>query len=333
MPQRAAIVTTLRDAESVLDSYIKYHHAIGFEHFFLFFDDPEDPALKQFSDLPHITAIPNDEVLHQRWKWTNLYQTDYIRKSLNEHLARQLLNTELAISWAMKMGMQWLLHIDVDELFYSPDHHTVEQHFQSLYDQGFRLVRYVNYEGVPESAGIQNYFKEVTLFKKNPWILPDKKLGTKEKEIIKDIPQVPDELFFNFYGNGKSAAYLCNGLMPQGPHGFHLPEDPPGNLSDPYNSEDFIILHYPCCGFEAFWTRHVTLGKFSDKFLGVIDIAAAIGTTTLEARDVVCSGDRDQAMKFYESRLMINNKADIQKLIESQLACRILEPSETIAKL
>lgn len=331
MPQRAAIVTTLRDAESVLDSYIKYHHAIGFEHFFLFFDDPEDPALKQFSDLPHITAIPNDEVLHQRWKWTNLYQTDYIRKSLNEHLARQLLNTELAISWAMKMGMQWLLHIDVDELFYSPDHHTVQQHFQSLNDQGIRLVKYVNYEGIPESVTIDNYFEEVTLFKKNPWNPPGKKLSEEEKEVIKPIPQVPDEWFFNFYGNGKSAAYLCNGLLPNGPHEFLLPEDQAKGRSDAHNSDDFVILHYPCCGFQAFLTKYATLGKFPDKFLGTIDIASTIGTFHLEARDVVAAG-QEQALKFYQTRLMIDNEAHKQKLIDSQLACRIVEPSETLSK-
>ena len=330
MPQRAAIVTTLRDAGSVLDSYIKYHHSIGFEHFFLFFDDPNDPALERLSKVPHITAIPNDEVLHQRWKWTNLYQTDHIRKSLNEHLARQLLNTELAICWAKEKGMQWLLHIDVDELFYSAEH-TVQEHFQSLHDQGIRLVKYVNYEGIPESVTIDSCFKEVTLFKKNPWNPPGKKLSAEEKQVFSSIPQVPDEWFFNFYGNGKSAAYLCNGLLPNGPHEFLLPEDRARGWSDANNSDDFVILHYPCCGFEAFLTKYATLGKFPDKFLGTIDIASTIGTFHLEARDVVAAG-REQALKFYETRLMIDNEAHVQKLIESGLACRIVEPSETLSK-
>lgn len=330
MPQRAAIVTTLRDAESVLDTYIEYHHSIGFEHFFLFFDDPDDPALRRLSDVPHITAIANDESLKQRWKWTTLYETDYIRKSLDEHLARQLLNTELALTWAKEKGMQWLLHIDVDELFYSPDH-TVQQHFQSLHAQGIRLVKYVNYEGIPESVTIDNYFKEVTLFKKNPWNPPDKRLSEEEKEVIKAIPQVPDGWFFNFYGNGKSAVYLCDGLLPNGPHEFLLPEDRARGRSDAYNSDDFVILHYPCCGFQAFWTKYATLGKFPDKFLGTIDIASTIGTFHLEARDVVSAG-QEQALKFYEARLMINNESHKQKLIDSQLACRIVEPSETLAK-
>lgn len=332
MTQRVAIATTLRDADAVLDSYIKYHHSIGIDHFFLFFDEPNDPALKRYSNLPYITATPNNDILHQRWKWTTLYQTDYIRKSLDEHLARQLLNTELAISWAIEKEMQWLLHIDVDELFYSPDH-TVQQHFQSLKDQGTRLVRYVNYEGVPEAAAIDDYFKKVTLFKKNPWTRAGRKLSLEEQQVFKDIPQVPDDWFFNFYGNGKTAAYLCEGLLPNGPHDFLLPEDRRKGSSDAHPNDDFVILHYPCCGFEAFWTKYSTLGKFPDKFLGTIDIASTIGTFHLEARDVVSTGDREQAMRFYESRLMIKNKADIQKLIESELACRIVAPSQALANL
>lgn len=42
---RAALVTTLRGAAPVLDSFIRYHLARGFAHLYLFFDDPDDPAL------------------------------------------------------------------------------------------------------------------------------------------------------------------------------------------------------------------------------------------------------------------------------------------------
>ena len=38
--RRAAIVTTLRNTESVLASFLDYHLSIGFDHVFLFFDDP-----------------------------------------------------------------------------------------------------------------------------------------------------------------------------------------------------------------------------------------------------------------------------------------------------
>ena len=51
MTVRAAIVTTLRNADAVLDDFIAHHLAAGFEHIFLFFDDPRDPGLERAREL------------------------------------------------------------------------------------------------------------------------------------------------------------------------------------------------------------------------------------------------------------------------------------------
>ena len=45
MTSRAAIVTTLRDSATVIESFVAYHRVIGFDHILLFFEDPADPSL------------------------------------------------------------------------------------------------------------------------------------------------------------------------------------------------------------------------------------------------------------------------------------------------
>jgi len=162
MPQRLAIATTLRNAAPVLESFIRYHRAVGFDHLFLFFDDPEDRALAEAQRDDHVTAIPNDEHLQQRWKASTLFAAPFAQA---EVMARQCLNLEVAIDLARQRHIDWLLHIDVDELFYSA-HQSVQDHFAILTARQVPGIIYPNYEAVPEQVDVVDYFKEVTLFKK-----------------------------------------------------------------------------------------------------------------------------------------------------------------------
>jgi hypothetical protein len=99
-------------------------------------------------------------------------------------MPRQCLNAEVASVRAVThpdaLGgpMDWLLHIDIDELFMLPGAGAdgggggastmVPEHFASVPpSEGF--VAYVNHEAVPEHSGdIGNYFLETSLFKRNP---------------------------------------------------------------------------------------------------------------------------------------------------------------------
>src|SRR5215469_6029626 len=163
---RAAIVTTLRNAGSVLDSFIGYHLSIGFGHLYLFFDDPNDPDLPRLAGNPAITAIAHDADLRNRWRELPQYreQSAFLDR---EVMARQVLNTEVAMEMARGDGFAWLLHIDSDELFYSP-YESAAAHFQSLENQAFETVQYMNYEAVPERDEIGDFFREVDLFKVPP---------------------------------------------------------------------------------------------------------------------------------------------------------------------
>src|SRR5581483_11796741 len=99
MNGRAAIVTTLRNAGNVLDSFIAWHLGIGFAHLYLFFDDPADPDLPRLSADPRVTAIAHDPVLRERWRHLPQFagQQAFLDR---EVMARQVLNTELAMELA-----------------------------------------------------------------------------------------------------------------------------------------------------------------------------------------------------------------------------------------
>ncbi|CAE8584312.1 unnamed protein product [Polarella glacialis] len=81
------------------------------------------------------------------------------------------------MSWARADGCEWLLHIDLDELFVAVDGRTAPQHFGSVPAE-HNTVAYVNHEGVPEipSTGAADYelrlarnrFEAVSLFRRNP---------------------------------------------------------------------------------------------------------------------------------------------------------------------
>src|SRR3954468_11997920 len=106
---RAAIVTTLKNAGAVLDSFIAYHLAVGFEHIFLFFDDAADPDLPRAAANLRVTAIAHDAALRERWRALPQY-AEQARFIDSEVMARQVLNVELAMQLARERGFDWLLH-------------------------------------------------------------------------------------------------------------------------------------------------------------------------------------------------------------------------------
>lgn len=319
----AAIVTTLRNAGPVLDSFIAYHVAIGFGRLYLFFDDPHDPDLARAAAHPAVRAIAHDAGLRERWRRLGQY-TDQAPFVDREVMARQVLNTELAMELARADGFAWLLHIDSDELFYSP-HQSAAEHFESLDQQKLETVQYMNYEAVPERDDIGDCFREVDLFKVPPH-LNRQAVTPALVQAIRRTPQLHPN-FFNFYATGKSAVRLAaTHMRPAGVHHFVQPD----GRWEGGQSKHHFILHYACCGFENFWTKYVTLGRFADQWWEKYDIAQLAGPFHLEARDVVATGNRDVGRAFYRQRVSIQNKERINELLAVGALARFAQPREIL---
>lgn len=320
---RASIVTTLKNAGNVLDSFLAYHLAIGFAHVFLFFDDAADPDLPRAAAYPGVTAIAHDAALRERWRRLPQYdeQAPFMER---EVMARQVLNVALAMELARERGLDWLLNIDSDELFFSPGE-SASDHFAALSKQPVETVVYLNYEAMPEREDIGDFFREVNLFKVPPE-LNRRPITAEVVRAVKTTPQFnPD--FFHFYGSGKSAVRVsAPGMQPNGVHSF-VRRDGPWQTAE---SRQHHILHYACCGFDAFWMKYCTLGRFSDQWWEKYDIAASIGRFHLEARDVVARGDRDAARAFYRERVIMEDKQRVDALIGLGVLARFPQPRQIL---
>jgi hypothetical protein len=320
----AAIVTTLRDSAAVIESFVAYHRAIGFDHLFLFFDDPADPMLAWAQAQDGVTAIPQGDALRQAWSGLKRYDGNAAHVE-REVMARQVLNVEHAMNLARAQGLKWLLHIDADELFHVPGGDAAA-HFAWLETTAIETVSYANFEAVPEAEETGDFFRAVTLFKK-PKLLRAPPLP-EAKALIERTGQLAPN-FFHFYDNGKSAVRLnAAGMLPKGVHSFVRP----GKYASAQSPQQFI-LHYACCGFDAFWQKYRTLGRFADQWWNKYDIVASIGPFHLQARDAVMSGDVEHARRFYRERVMIDDAALVADLTRHNLLARIDEPAKILGAL
>jgi hypothetical protein len=322
---RAVIVSTLKDSEAVLEYWIRYHLEAGFAHLYLFFDDANDASIEIARKFDAVTAIVSDADLHKLWESTSIYSRpeDFNRRNDGQTgvMTRQCLNVEVAISMALDAGFDWITHIDLDELFYSPVI-SVAEHFDAMNRASIDHITYLNYEAIPESSEVSNFFRDVTLFKPNPGMFPGGKPTAQQKQLLDSISYFKSQFFLS-YPNGKSAARLRRDLISYGVHYFRLA----AQEFEPKFSVDPAILHYPCCGFDHFWQKYTTLGPIPDKWYGHRDIRSLIGPFHLDSRDVVMAGNKDAARAFFSERVMLTEPSVIEALIDAKLLVRITDPS------
>ena len=199
----AAIVCTLRAAPpSSVQTFISHHLALGFSQLYLFFDDPDDPAMDVALAAAaggSVTPIVRNAALEAEQRVRCSLHSKLSAAIPTEIMARQQLNCETAAQRAVTAGIDWLLHIDVDEAFCLPTPagpekfsamdagmdrteevpagesgtarpKPVELHFGSM-DPSLCHVAYLNHEAVPERVSREaaaDYFEEHTLFRRNP---------------------------------------------------------------------------------------------------------------------------------------------------------------------
>lgn len=322
-----AVVTTLRAAGALLDDFIDYHLAAGFSRIYLIFDDPADPDRARVQGRLGVEAIAADGAWRERWCRSPLFVE--LRASVDQEvMARQILNASLVADLARDAGHDWLLQIDIDELFL-PAGGDARALFHALRDQPVDVMGFANMEAVPEHDVVNRPFAEVSLFK-----VPVEEM----RRIVAPDSALADALrrsrrfgsgFFNLYSNGKSAVRLAApGVQPFGVHDF----DRPGGGARRQRVRDAVILHHACCGLEAFKSKYRLLGRFADRWWNRYDIAAAIGPFHLEARDVVMGGDDRTIADFYRARVAMTDQAEVAFWESRGLLRRLSGPSRLLTR-
>jgi hypothetical protein len=304
----SAIVTTLRDAGPSLDSFVRYHLAIGFDRIYLFFDDPSDSDAARIEAHRDVVVTRSGTALQSAWTKTASYPLvgPYVG---TEVMARQCLNAEVAIQQAQRDGIDWLLHIDADELFYL-DGFALDGHFSQLDDAGVRGVVYLNHEVLVDRYEVTDCFKELRHFKINPALRrPSAGPGPSKR--------------FLCYTNGKGAGRVGPGLIANGVHGFWNGEPGAEAVTATVGPR---ILHYCNAGFDQFWRKYHLLGDFADTWYG----KAPVLRFHLAARDALKNGGAEVARLFYREQVWVPPE-EIARLHTDGHALRIDEPSRILA--
>ena len=239
-----AVATTCASSSRQLTDWLEYHRAIGVTRFYIFEEGTTagrwSPDVYVFSRK---TANENQKNSPSRFaKWlAPYYASGNSTCGANALFVRQTLNLELAIARAKKDGIEWLLHVDVDELVYPAGSSTFDLR-DVLARQSPHIDRVVfpNYEAVPERPSYElnepNTFKSVTLFKRNHLHIDTATYARFAQSARRDNPN-----FFLAYANGKSACRVSSpGLRPNGAHRFKTK----GGGKEVTISES-AVLHYP----------------------------------------------------------------------------------------
>jgi hypothetical protein len=316
------IVATVRTYDMTpIRSWVRYHRALGFERLYLFMD-PDDQGLEETRRLPGVAVIVIDDAYRESLRHhsyaqqfaAHIFATGAAKTSPNALTALQLANMAVGLDLARRDGIRWLLHIDSDELFY-PGKGDAREHFQLLDDLSIGQARYINHEAVPVRDEHEDFFAEITLFKRN-----GAEVAPEVFESLRPYFQQRGH-YFLAYDNGKCAVRTLPGVTPATAHGFRLPVVALGraSLSSP------SILHYPFTSFERYWAKFQRLGEFpSEELLGQSwNPPQFLG----QSRDLVNSGDREKVRKAYRRAVVISDKKRVAELLERQVLMRISGPA------
>jgi len=304
---RLGIVSMMRDPGEVLKTFVQYHRNIGFTDFIILFDDPADPDIEMAASLEGVTVVPVDQKVREEWLLLRHFNQckGYVDNTVG---ARQLLNIEYGFNLALKMGLDWLLHIDIDELFYIKNGDG-QSHIATLEQSGKHSGVYHNYEAVPQAFDIDNYFASVDTFKKPIPLL-------KYQKIKRQGIWPTGRRYFNFYNNGKAMTKVLPGIFPLGAHRW-IHEDGPLDKVVFYNPS---ILHFSVCGYQHFEQKYRHRGNFSDVRM-YKDMRKNGATLDLDARDAYASGDVTLAKEIYRQRVMLESP-EAERLLEAGLLKR-----------
>ena len=258
--------------------------------------------------------------------------------------ARQQLNADYGLQKAMEDGVDWLLHLDADELFYLVPPLTLEAHFQALNNDKVGSIIYMNHEGVPEqNENIGDFFHQISLFRRNLNSL------TLSNDTHKCVDywrsRTARNQYMISYDNGKAATRVVPSARAAGVHAWTVSNsDSSENLRDVssltdvrtldlsklYRCENAFVLHFVVCGLYWYLKKYKILDAFPNAwFGGQLQILPCFH---LDSRDRFLSGDFNRLRDAYLSEVVVTDPQVVQNQIDAGVCMRISDISEAICR-
>lgn len=311
-----AIAVTVADGADSIGKFIGYHLRIGFSVIYLFVDDNDEATIEVASRYRQVTIFCRDRELENRWSQFQVKKEEYSWPD-REVMIRQELNFHVAFNQAKKDGVDWLLHIDLDELFY-PNGMDLQAHFKDLQINNYRSITYLNLESIVTSTEAESiyesskYFK-INYFRNKHWFYNEPQLS-----FIKKTDWLSDK-FFRYYQNGKSCVSTYGNDM----HVYDVHSIFGDGKRKVARINDPLVLHFPCATYEAFKKKYVRLGLFSDNWRGIARVGNFIDDVHLRSRDIVMAGVGENDIKeFYRDNFVLSVR-QIEELMRFDLVREI----------
>ncbi|KAL0404862.1 UNVERIFIED_CONTAM: Glycosyltransferase-like KOBITO 1 [Sesamum radiatum] len=327
-PKICITSTTSAGLDEILP-WIFYHKVIGITNFFLFVEgkaaSPE--AYSVLKSIPGVRLIPRTKDLEVQQAnsriWNETWLKPFFYKPCNYELfVKQTLNMESGIVMAREAGMDWIIHLDTDELMYpaGSQGYSVPKLLLDV-PEDVDTVVFPNYESAVERDDIKEPFSEVTMFKKNFDHLPQETYSSYYNEASHSNPN-----YFLTYGNGKSAARIQDHLRPNGAHRWHNYMKIPREIE----FEEAVVLHYTYTKFSDLTARRnrcgckLTREDIERCFMLDFDRYAFM---------IASTGTEEQMLKWYHEHVVWTDREVKLKLLREGVFTRIYTPMVIIQSL
>ncbi|KAM7257411.1 hypothetical protein ACFE04_013152 [Oxalis oulophora] len=321
-PQICIQTSTSAGLEQILP-WIYYHKVIGVSTFFLFVEGKAASAnvSRVLESIPGVKVVYRTKELEEQQAksriWSESWLSSFFYKPCNYELfVKQSLNMEMAIVMAREAGMDWILHLDTDELIYPAG--TREYSLRQLLSD---IPSDTDMESSVERDDIKEPFSEVSMFKKNYDHLPKDVYFGSYKEATRGNPN-----YFLTYGNGKSVARVQDHLRPNGAHRWHNYMKRPSELK----LDEAAVLHYTYPKFSDLTSRRNRCGCKPTKddvkrcFMLEFDRAAFI---------IASTATEEEMLQWYRERVVWTDTELTLKLLRKGILTRIYTPMAIVQGL
>ncbi|KAI3510982.1 hypothetical protein L1887_18123 [Cichorium endivia] len=327
-PKICITTSTSAGLEQILP-WMFYHKVIGVGTFFLFVEGKAaTPSVsKVLESIPGVKVIYRTKELEEKQAnsriWNETWLSSFFYKPCNYELfVKQSLNMEMAILMARNSGMDWILHLDTDELIHPAGggEYSLRKLLHDI-PRDVDMVVFPNYESSVERDDIKDPFTEVSMFKRNYDHLPKDTYFGMYKESTRGNPN-----YFLTYGNGKSIARVQDHLRPNGAHRWHNYMKTPKEIK----LEEAAVLHYTYAKFSDLTSRRDRCGCKPTKddvkrcFMLEFDRAAFI---------VASTATEEEKLNWYREHVVWTDKTINLKLLRKGILTRIYAPSVIIEGL
>jgi hypothetical protein len=326
---KIAIVITVKNEERLLKQNLLYHFGIGISHAFIYFDGTTDGGPKSIEDMGNVliqSSVTPDLYRHLT------FLDKFTSNARKHHTARQCLNTYDAMLKSKAEGIDWLISIDADELFYTGNDKHISDFFSDLSDYDVIMLRPL--EVVNRKLNYENVMKEEVLFK------TQKNFSSKVDQIYFNVenPYSKSKITSSFWlGHtmGKCALNVQKDLIPHNVHRFKLKNSKTVNKVN-----RGFILHYHMYDFNDFIKKFKNFKNRPSSFLSGNDIGTL---KSLWIKLVNDSQFTPEDLKEYYIDNILFTDVKISKLKKTRLfnilsrkekaTVEITLPSEILSKL